>query len=187
MNIADPDLLLNISELNFSTYFNGTFPILGTAKPALGEYLASPAGAFVHELDFYGITAAEPTQIFTDADYINTESGQIKTLDFTHSTITSIQECFRETKSVENFYARGTFQFADYAFFQSNIEVIVIGGEFSPTRDFAFYDCRYLHSITAGSFHVPTTPGQPSFGARSFDMAGVLVSGCVAHGPKSIP
>jgi hypothetical protein len=86
----NPLLELTIDASNLSTYFNGSVSSLGTAKPELGTYLASTTGQFINKINFNGITGIQGTKIFGTNSYIAAQTGQIKTLNFANSDISSI-------------------------------------------------------------------------------------------------
>jgi hypothetical protein len=104
-----PTLVLDITPINFSTYFEGTLDNLGPAKAELGTYLASEDGEFVNTINFHGIAGLQSGRIFGNNAYIAAQTGQIKTLDFEDSDIPAINdENFTELRALEEFVISST-------------------------------------------------------------------------------
>ncbi|MDR2829030.1 MAG: leucine-rich repeat domain-containing protein [Mycoplasmataceae bacterium] len=183
-----PAYELNITSTNFSTYFDGTFPALGAAKNALGQYLSSSVGLSVNKINFTGITSIQDTDIFYDCDYISASNGQIKHLNFEGSDLSFINNNnFRDCLALEDFYVRSTqgLTVGESAFKDStNLSIFSLDGTFEPIKQQAFQGCSKLHSIYATQFTIPADPQFPAFGANAFQYTGSVgeVTGGDAYG-----
>jgi hypothetical protein len=74
---------LEITQNNMSTYFNGTFPTLGSPKTALADYLTTQPN--INELKFTDFTAISDNAFSGAGDYLKSITGQIKTIDFNNT------------------------------------------------------------------------------------------------------